>query len=83
VDFDFVSDYFWDVDFLFDPAVMSSLSEEDKAALGFNKETFALAQGLKPHPKELELKEAEPEIESPKNHYKRGECYPHVEEQQE
>lgn len=51
VDFDFVSDYFWDEDFLFDPTVMSSLPEEDKAALGFNEETFTLVQGLKPHSK--------------------------------
>jgi hypothetical protein len=83
VDFDFVRDYFWDEDFLFDPAVMASLPEKGKAAMGFNKETFALVQGLKPHPKELELKEVEAEIESPNNHYKRGGCYPHVEEQQE
>jgi hypothetical protein len=83
VDFDFVRDHFWDEDFLFDPTLMSRLSEKDKAAMGFNKETFALVQGLKPHPKELELKEVEAEIESPNNHYKRGECYPHVEEQQE
>jgi hypothetical protein len=83
VDFDFVRDYFWDEDFLFDPAVMSGLSEEDKAALGCNKETFALVQGLKPHPKELELNEITADTEAPQNHYKRGECYPHTEEQQE
>lgn len=83
VELDFVSDYFWDEDFLFDPTVMSSLSEEDKAALGFNKETFALVQGLRPHPKELELKEVEGDTESPQNHYKRGACYPYDEEQQE
>jgi hypothetical protein len=81
IDFDFVSEYFWDEDFHFDPAVMSSLSEEDKAAFGFNKETFALVQGLKPHPKELELTEVEADTESPQNHYKRGECYPHADEQ--
>jgi hypothetical protein len=51
VDFNFVSEYFWDEDFLFDPTMMTSLPEEDKAVLGFNKETFALVQGLKPHPK--------------------------------
>jgi len=83
VDFDFVRDYFWDEDFLFDPTMMASLPEEDKAALGLNEETFALVQGLKPHPKELELKEVEAETESPHNHYKRGESYPHAEEQQE
>lgn len=83
VDFDYVSDHFWDEDFLFDPAVMTSLSEENKAAMGFNKETFALVQGLKPHPKKLELNEVEAESKSPQNHYKPGECYPYVEEQQE
>jgi hypothetical protein len=83
VDFDFVSGHFWDEDFLFDPTMMSGLSEEDKAAMGFNKETFALVQGLKHHPKELELNEVNADTESPQNHYKRGECYPHDEEQQE
>jgi hypothetical protein len=82
VNFDFVSEYFWDEDFHFDPTVMSSLSEEDKTVLGFNKETFAMVQGLKPHPEELELNEVNADTESPENHYKRGECYPHVEEQQ-
>ena len=82
VDFDFVRDYFWDEDFLLDPEVMASLSEEQKAALGFNQETFALVQGLKPHPQELELREVDAEPESQQNYYKRGECYPYDEEQQ-
>ena len=83
VDFDFVRDYFWDEDFLLDPEVMTSLSEEQKAALGFNQETFALVQGLKPHPQELELREVNTKPEPGRNYYKRGECYPYDEEQQE
>jgi hypothetical protein len=84
VDFDFVADYyFWDEDFLLAPAVMTSLSEEGKKALGFNQETFALAQGLRPHPQELELKEIAVENYSPQSYYKQGECYPYDEESQE
>ena len=83
VDFDFVRDYFWDEDFLLDPEVMASLSEENKTALGFNQETFALVQGLKPHPQELELQEVDAETESGQNYYKRGKCYPYDEVQQE
>jgi hypothetical protein len=75
VDFDFVRDFFWDEDFLLDSEVMASLSEENKAALGFNQETFALVQGLKPHPQELELQEMDAELESGRNHYKRGKWY--------
>jgi hypothetical protein len=79
VDFDFVRDYFWDEDFLLDPEVMASLSEENKAALGFNQETFALVQELKPHPQELELQEVDAEPESGQNYYKRDKCYPYDE----
>jgi hypothetical protein len=83
VDFDFVRDYFWDEDFLLDPEVMASLSEENKAALGFNQETFALVQGLKPHPQELELQEVNTKPEPGRNYYKRGECYPYEVEELE
>jgi hypothetical protein len=83
VDFDFVRDYFWDEDFLLDPEVMASLSEEQKAALGFNQETFALVQGLKPHPQKLEVQEVDAESKSWQNYFKQGECYPYHEEQQE
>jgi hypothetical protein len=62
---------------------MASLSEENKTALGFNQETFALVQGLKPHPQELELQEVDAETESGQNYYKRGKCYPYDEVQQE
>jgi hypothetical protein len=43
---------------------------------------FALVQGLKPHPQELELRGVDAEPESGQNHYRRGECYPYDEEQQ-
>ena len=84
VDFEFVADYyFWDEDFLLSEVVMAGLSEEKKALLGFNQETFGLVQGLKPHPQELELKEIAAETDSPQNRYKQGECYPYDEENQE
>jgi len=83
VDFDFVREYFWDEDFLLDPEVLASLSEEHKAVLEFNQETFALVQGLKPHPQELELQEVDAEPESGQNYYKQAKCYPYDEVQQE
>lgn len=83
VDFDFVRDYFWDEDFLLDPEAMASLSEENKVGLGFNQETFALVQGLKPHPQELELQEVNTKPEPGRNYYKRGESYPYEVEELE
>lgn len=84
IDFDFVRDFFWDQDFLLEQQVMDRLSEEDKERLGFNPETFALVQGLKPHPKELELVEVrdEPMPMERENVYKPGGCYPWFEERQ-
>ena len=57
IDFDFVRDFFWDLDFLLEPEVMERVSEKAKERLGFNPELFGVVQGLKPHPQELELKE--------------------------
>jgi hypothetical protein len=62
---------------------MASLSEENKAALGFNQETFALVQGLMPHPQELELQEVNTKPEPGQNYYRQGECYPYEVEQLE
>jgi len=49
--------YFYDTDFLFDPEVMLNLGEEERKGMSFNPETFAITQGLSPHPEELVLKE--------------------------
>ncbi|MBS1114205.1 MAG: hypothetical protein H6Q92_1968 [Nitrospirae bacterium] len=58
IDFDCLETlYFYDTDFLFDPEVMLSLGEEERKDMSFNPETFAITQGLAPHPEELVLKE--------------------------
>ena len=58
IDFDRLETlYFYDTDFLFDPEVMLSLGEEERKGMFFNPETFAITQGLAPHPEELVLKE--------------------------
>ena len=58
IDFDLLETlYFYDTDFLFDPEVMLNLGEEDRKGMSFNPETFAITQGLAPHPEELLLKE--------------------------
>jgi hypothetical protein len=58
IDFDRLETlYFFDTDFLFDPEVMLSLGEEERKDMAFNPETFAITQGLAPHPEELVLRE--------------------------
>ena len=58
IDFDRLETlYFYDTDFLFDPEVMLNLGEEERKGMAFNPETFAITQGLAPHPEELALKE--------------------------
>jgi hypothetical protein len=58
IDFDLIEGiYFYDTDFLFDPEVMLGLGEEERKNMAFNPETFAITQGLAPHPEELVLKE--------------------------
>jgi len=54
--------YFFDTDFLFDPEMMLSLGEEERRDMAFKPETFAITQGLAPHPEELVLKEVTDEI---------------------
>ena len=46
------------------------------------QKTFALVQGLKPHPQELELQQVHHEPEPGENYYKQGECYPYLDEDQ-
>jgi len=53
--------YFYDIDFLFDPEDMFQLGLEGRKQMAINEETFAVIQGLIPHPEELELKECEGE----------------------
>ena len=76
IDFDFVGDFFWDLDFLLEPEAMERGSEEAKRQLGFNPELFGVVMGLKPHPEELELKEVADERLPGGNHYMPGSCYP-------
>lgn len=58
IDFDWIEAlYFYDTDFLFDPEIMLNLGEEERKGMSFNPETFAITQGLAPHPEELVLKE--------------------------
>jgi len=80
IDFAFVCDFFWDLDFLLDREGMERASEEHKQQLGFSPETFGVVQGLKPHPRELELKEVPEERLPGENHYLPGSCYPWFEE---
>ena len=72
--------YFYDTDFLFDPEMMLSLGEEERKDMAFNPETFAITQGLAPHPEELVLKEvADETYEVPEisEHFGPGSrCYP-------
>lgn len=82
IDVDFVRDFFWDLDFLLEPEVMERVSEQDKQGLGFNPEIFGVVQGLKPHPKELELREVPGGRLPGADHYRPGACYPWIEEDQ-
>jgi hypothetical protein len=47
--------YFYDTDFLFDSEDMVKLGLEGREGMAFNEETFAVTQGLAPHPEELKL----------------------------
>ena len=81
IDFDRIETlYFYDTDFLFDPEVMLNLGEEEKKLMSFRPETFAITQGLAPHPEELVLKEVTDETyEVPEisEHFGPGStCYP-------
>ena len=48
--------YFYDTDFLIDPEAMMELGHKGREQMAFNEETYAISQGLAPHPEELELK---------------------------
>jgi len=62
LDFDGIIDiYFFDVDFLIDADTIMELGLEGREQLNINKETFALTQGLAPHPEELMIKELKQE----------------------
>lgn len=80
IDVDCVSDFFWDLDVLLEPEVMERVSEDDRQRLGFNPELFGVVLGLKPHPKELELREVPDERLPEADHYRPGACWPWLEE---
>lgn len=48
--------FFWDTDFMQDAETMLELTVEQKETLGMSNEAFGMAQGLSPHPEELELR---------------------------
>jgi hypothetical protein len=48
--------FFYDTDFLFDSEDMLKLGLEGRNEIAVNKETFAITQGLAPHPEELKIK---------------------------
>ena len=75
-----LEDYFWDTDFLFDPAEFEKLGVEGRENMGFSEEAFGVVNGLRPHPDELVLKKgkAEPPLEILL--FRDGEDYPFFEE---
>jgi hypothetical protein len=57
LDFDgIIETYFFDTDFLGSPDTMFALGLEGRKQFRFNKEVFAITQGLAPHPEELAFK---------------------------
>ncbi len=52
----FIAVYFWDTDFLLDPAVFDELEAPAKKSLGYRADLFGVLSGLSPHPTELVLK---------------------------
>lgn len=54
--------YFYDTDFLTDSEDMLQIGLEGRNEIGVTKETFAITQGLAPHPEELKIKAHKVEI---------------------
>ena len=82
VDFELLLEtYFPDTDFLIPLDRMAELDDEEKKQFGFRPETFPIAMGLKPHPKELQLKlsekgDFEPHHPSDTVYWRRTDKYP-------
>jgi hypothetical protein len=56
IDFNQVVDlYFWDTDFLMDPATLAALGPEGRESLDISDEVFGIAHRLSPHPEELTI----------------------------
>ena len=53
---DIVDIYFFDTDFLSDPNIMLKLGMEGRKNMSLSNESFAISQGLSPHPEELKIK---------------------------
>lgn len=51
-----VDEFFWDTDFLISPEIFNNVSKEQKEMMGMAQETFGVANRLKPHKEELEIK---------------------------
>jgi hypothetical protein len=54
--------YFYDIDFLINPDDTFQLGIEGRKSMDISEATFAISQGLAPHPEELELKVHEGEL---------------------
>jgi hypothetical protein len=78
IDFNWIVDhYFWDEDFLMNPRDRNRMSRDMKERMDFSEESFGVVNRLKPHGKELELKEVSDEqSERVENRYVAGEAYP-------
>jgi hypothetical protein len=53
---DIVDMYFFDTDFLSDPKTMLELGMDARKDMSLSNESFAISQGLSPHPEELKIK---------------------------
>lgn len=53
---DIVDIYFFDTDFLSDPNTMLELGMDERKDMSLSNESFAISQGLAPHPEELKIK---------------------------
>lgn len=83
IDFDWILGvYWWDTDFLTNPALIDAMGPEAKSLMRFTDETFGVVHGLQPHPDELLLEERPmPEGEA-EHHFEDGEDYPYFPDEQ-
>lgn len=57
INVEYITDvYFWDMDFTWEKKLMLDCPMKVKEQMGVSDETFGVIMGLKPHPKEIELK---------------------------
>jgi len=62
IDFsEFIDLYFWDTDFLMEPAGVVAIGQESRQSMGFNQEAYGVIQRWAPHPEELALTKVDSE----------------------